>query len=85
MQEMKEELHNFLRDLFILVQDKYNESLSEELKLGAEADVAYHQGAILAYYDVLALIRSQVLAFGYSNASSEFKVPELGKPANGAA
>jgi len=82
---MNEELHRFLKDLFILLQDKYDESLTGESTPTSEADVAYRRGATFAYYDTLDLIRSQVIAFGYDEEAAEFAVPELGKPSNGAA
>ncbi|HYN25013.1 MAG TPA: hypothetical protein VES69_08200, partial [Pyrinomonadaceae bacterium] len=76
-----ETLHGFLKDLFVLLQEKYDESLAEDSKPESEADVAYRQGATLAYYDVLDLIRSQLIAFGYEEEASEFPVPEFGKSA----
>ena len=82
---MNEDLHGFLRDLFILIQEKYNESLAEAGEPAPEAEVAYRRGANFAYYDVLDLIRSQLIAFGYEEATSGFEVPELGKPAHPAA
>lgn len=82
---MNEDLHGFLKDLFILIQEKYNGSLAEAGEPASEADVAYKQGANFAYYDVLDLIRSQLTAFGYEEAASGFPVPEWGKPAHTAA
>jgi hypothetical protein len=67
---MNEELHRFLKDLFILIQEKYDESLVEEAKPRAEAETAYHQGVTFAYYDVLDLIKSQLIAFGYEEEAS---------------
>jgi hypothetical protein len=82
---MNEDLHGFLKDLFILIQEKYNESLAEAGAPAPEAEAAYWRGANFAYYDVLDLIRSQLIAFGYVEATSEFVTPELGKPAHTAA
>lgn len=80
---MNEELHGVLKDLFILLQDKYGESLIEETKSGSASDAAYRQGATFAYYDALALIRSQLIAAGYGEEASGFSMPEFGKPYSG--
>ena len=85
LKSMNEELHGFLKDLCILLRDKYDESLAEESRPASEADVAYRQGVTFAYYDALGLIRSQLIAFGYDKEALDFAVPELGKPSNGAA
>ena len=82
---MNEELHGFLKDIFTLLQEKYDESLAAESVPAPEADVAFRQGATFAYYDVLDLIRSQIKAFGYEDEASGFVVPEFGKPVHGAA
>lgn len=82
---MNEELHGLLKDLFILLRDKYDESLNEETKVGSASDVAYRQGATFAYYDALALIRSQLIAAGFGEEASGFSLPEFGKPYSGEA
>ncbi len=79
---MNEELHGFLKDLFGLIQEKYNESLLEESKPATEADAAYRRGVTFAYYDVLDLVRLQLIAFGHNEDASGFIVPEFGKPSN---
>ena len=83
--EINQELDGFLKDLAVLILEKYDESLAESKRLTAEADVAFQDGLNMAYYDVLDLIRSQLLAFGYEAAAAGIVVPELGKPSNGAA
>ncbi|HEX7312678.1 MAG TPA: hypothetical protein VF297_02090 [Pyrinomonadaceae bacterium] len=77
---MNEDLRNFVGDLITLLQEKYNLSLEEFDEDEDETDAAYNQGLCFAYFDALALIRSQLLAFGYD--PNEFKSiePVLGKP-----
>ncbi len=83
--EINQQLHGFLKDLVVLIQEKYDESLAESKRLTEEPEVAFQDGLNMAYYDVLDLIRSQLLAFGYEATAAEIIVPELGKPADGAA
>jgi hypothetical protein len=75
---MNDDLHNFLKDLFVHIQKMYDNSVADESKAGNEADAAYSLGTIMAYYSVLDLIKSQLNAFGYDKESSEFIVPKLG-------
>jgi hypothetical protein len=82
---MNEQLHGLLKDLFILLRDKYGESLVEETEAGSASDAAYRQGATFAYYDALALIRSQLIAAGYDEEASRLSMPEFGKPYRGGA
>jgi hypothetical protein len=76
---MNEELHGFVKDLFVLIQEKYDASLAKEPAPESEIDVAYHQGISFAYYDVLDLIRSQLIAFGYNEEASALAAPQFGK------
>jgi hypothetical protein len=76
---MNQELKNFTEDLIKIIQEKYNESLSESKKLQSEADAAYQLGLNFAYYDMLDLIDSQLTAFGFRDEVMHTIAPELGK------
>jgi hypothetical protein len=80
---MNEELRGFLKDLFILIREKYDASSAEASGPAADADAAYRRGAAFAYYDVLDLMRSQVIAFGYDEEAVAFAVPVPGRPSHG--
>lgn len=75
------ELIAFLKDLTLLLQGKYNDTLGSCRAGESEADSQFRSGQNFAYYDVLDLIRSQLCAFGISAPELEPVVPELGQPA----
>jgi hypothetical protein len=74
-----EELKNFIEDLALIIEEKYNQSLEAIRQGNSEGDIAFQQGANFAYYDALTLIRLQLIAFGYEPEDYNFKVPELGE------
>ena len=78
-----EELVGFLKDLTILLQGKYNDTLGSRRKRESEADYQFRIGQNFAYYDALDLIRSQLLSFGIPTQELEPVVPELGQPSLG--
>lgn len=77
------ELTAFLKDLTVLIQEKYNETLGIRREGESEADYQFRNGQNFAYYDVLDLIHSQLRSFGIPAKALEPIVPELGQPALG--
>jgi len=77
------ELIAFLKDLTVLLQGKYNDTLGSRRKGESEADYQFRNGQNFSYYDTLDLIRSQLLSFGIPAREIEPLVPELGQPAHG--
>ncbi len=77
---MSQKVQGFMHDLIILLQEEYNSSLADSKAPGTEAQVAFNDGANLAYYHVLDLVRLQLEAFGYYNEKLGPVVPELGQP-----
>ncbi|HXH12140.1 MAG TPA: hypothetical protein VNP04_20535 [Alphaproteobacteria bacterium] len=75
-----EELIGLVRDLTRLIQEKYNNTLGARREGESEADYQFRNGQNFAYYDVLDLIHSQLLAFGVERQELEPIVPELGQP-----
>ena len=75
-----QELIAFLKDLTLLIQEKYNDTLRPRRKGESEADYQFRSGQNMAYYDTLDLIHSQLLAFGVPAQELEPVVPVLGKP-----
>jgi hypothetical protein len=73
----------FLKDLTILIQEKYNNTLGSRREGESEADYQFRNGQNFAYYNVLDLIHSQLLSFGIPAEELEPVVPELGQPAHG--
>ncbi len=73
------DLTKFLEDLIYLTQEKYDKALEQAQEAKTEADVAFQQGSSMAYYDVLDLIRSQLIAFGYELGEKENIVPIYGQ------
>ena len=73
------ELIAFLKDLTLLVQEKYNDTLGGHREGESEADYQFRNGQNIAYYDTLDLIHSQLIAFGISTQGLEPLVPELGQ------
>lgn len=76
---MTQDLVRYLGDLVVLVQDRYNQSLQE---CHTENDVStdFVKGANLAYYEVLDLVRNQLIAFGYDLDAFGPIVPIMGRP-----
>ena len=74
---MEKDLRNYLGDLIYLIQDKYNEALSREET--DELQKQFDNGMNIAYYDVLCLIESQLIAFGHEVEDFPKIVPVLGK------
>ena len=77
------ELIAFLKDLTILLQEKYNDTLASRRDGESEADYQFRNGQNFAYYDALDLIHSQLLSFAVPMQELEPVVPELGRPALG--
>jgi hypothetical protein len=77
---MNRELKDFTEDLVKIIQEKYNETLTESQKVQSEGDAAFQKGLNFAYYDVLDLIDSQLTAFGFRDDVMGKIAPELGKP-----
>lgn len=73
------ELLAFLKDLTLLVQEKYNATLGACREGEEENDYQFRNGQNFAYYDVLDLIHSQLLAFDIPTQELEPVVPELGQ------
>ncbi|WLD94500.1 hypothetical protein [Alkalihalobacillus sp. AL-G] len=57
---MSEELNGYLHDLVIILHEKYNETLQNNGK-ETGGDKAFRVGMNHAYYDVLAIIESQLM------------------------
>ncbi|MDI6619742.1 MAG: hypothetical protein QME45_13995 [Clostridiales bacterium] len=79
---MSEELKNFINDLIIIVQEKYNDSLKAADNEN-EHDKAFRQGANFAYYDALDIIESQLKSFSLIDIIPQQIVPILGQETNG--
>jgi hypothetical protein len=73
------ELLAFLKDLTVLMQEKYQTTLGPCREDEKEADYQFRLGQNFAYYDVLDVIHSQLLAFGLPTRELEPVVPELGQ------
>jgi len=73
------ELMAFLKDLTLLVQEKYNDTLGGQRAGESEADYQFRNGQNFAYYDTLDLIHAQLIAFDISTQGLEPRVPELGQ------
>jgi hypothetical protein len=71
----------FMKDLTLLVQDKYNDTLGPRRQGESKADYQFRNGQNFAYYDTLDLLQAQLLAFGIPTRELEPIVPELGQPA----
>lgn len=75
---MNKQLNDFLNDLVIIIQEKYDETLNSPLNENAE-DKLYRLGSNFGYYDVLDLIKSQVLAYGYDPSNLGEISPVIGQ------
>lgn len=75
---MNEELKNFIHDLVLLIQEKYDQAIDDK-EMKSSSDIhSFCEGKLYAYYDVLDLIESQLTAFGYNDAVIMIKT-KLGK------
>ncbi|USG64632.1 hypothetical protein NDK47_21180 [Brevibacillus ruminantium] len=81
MANKTEQFHNFIGDLILLVQEKYNGSLENE-KDEDELEKAFRLGSNIAYYDVLELIHSQLEAFGFDSNRFGVVSPTPGEKLN---
>lgn len=75
---MSEELNFFLKDLINLLQEKYNESLSEAGE-ESDSDRSYRLGVNFAYYDALDMIESQLDSFGIDKSEIGMITPKIGQ------
>ncbi|WP_449622908.1 hypothetical protein [Robertmurraya sp. Marseille-Q9965] len=75
---MHNEMKNFLVDLISEVQEKYNHSLVPTKTEGLE-EKNYRLGANFSYYDVLEIIESQLISFGYTTEDIGKITPILGE------
>jgi hypothetical protein len=73
------ELLAFLKDLTVLTQEKYHTTLGPCREEEKEADYQFRIGQNFAYYDVLDIIHSQLLAFGIPAQELGPVVPEPGQ------
>jgi hypothetical protein len=71
-----EELKNFINDLIIIIQEKYNDSLEVTHD---ENEKAFRQGCNFAYYDVLDIFESQLKLFKIIDIVSQQIAPVLGQ------
>jgi hypothetical protein len=78
---MNEELKSFANDLIIIIQEKYNDSLTVDENENDE-DKAFRSGSNFAYYDALGIIELQLKSFGFDSASHQI-VPILGQEIKG--
>lgn len=76
---MSQELDCFVRDYILILQEKYNDSLTQSQEFGSEVDNAFQKGVAFAYYDALDLIQSQLEAFGYDIETISKTLPEFGR------
>ena len=79
------ELIAFLKDLTLLIQEKYNDTLGERCEGESETAYQFRNGQNFAYYDTLDVLHSQLLAFSIPTQELEPVVPELGQPILGKA
>ncbi len=75
---MDKQLENFLSDLIIVIQEKYNDTLDISISEKIE-DKAYRLGSNFAYFDVLSLIESQLIANQLDLGPMKKISPLLGK------
>ena len=75
------EIITLLKDLMPLIQEKYDNTLAPQHEGESDADYQFRNGQNFAYYDILDLIYSQLLAFEIPTQELEPIVPELGRPA----
>jgi hypothetical protein len=73
------ELLAFLKDLTLLIQEKYNTTLGACREGEEESAYQFRNGQNFAYYDVLDLMHSQLLVLGIPTRELEPVVPELGQ------
>lgn len=73
------ELLAFLKDLTLLIQEKYNATHGACREGEEEIDYQFRNGQHFAYYDVLDLMHSQLLVFGIPTQALGPVVPELGQ------
>jgi hypothetical protein len=79
---MSEKLNNYLGDLIYLIKEYYNDARREASKSEDENNKAFYNGQEVAYYSVLSLIESQLIAFDEENQLIGKIVPEIGKQAD---
>ena len=77
------EMIAFLKDLTLLIQEKYNDTLGARGEAESEMAYQFRNGQNFAYYDTLDLLHSQLLAFDIPTQELEPVVPALGQPALG--
>lgn len=77
---MNDEFEGYLRDLVIIIHEKYNDTLQYDKK-ETEGDKAFRVGMNHAYYDVLYIIETQLNTFGYDVKQVGNITPELSKKA----
>lgn len=75
---MNRELKAFLDDLIIILQEKYNDSLTA-VESDNKEDRAFRQGCNFAYYDVLDIIELQLDALGLKDNIPHQITPTLGQ------
>ncbi|MBO2945999.1 hypothetical protein JJQ72_18630 [Paenibacillus sp. F411] len=75
---MDKQLKDFLGDLIVLIQEKYNDTLDVPADESDE-DKSYRLGLNFAYYDVLDLVESQLLSQGIASDSLKKISPTLGE------
>lgn len=75
---MDKQLENFLNDLIVIIQEKYNDSLDSVVTENFE-DKAFRLGSNFAYYDVLSIIELQLAANQMDLKNMNPISPTLGK------
>lgn len=79
---MNDQLNNFIRDLVIILQEKYNDTVHQsEQEKESIVENAYRLGSNTAFYDVLSLIETQFKVFGYNADAIGEITPALGQKA----
>ncbi|AZB44645.1 hypothetical protein CEF21_21435 [Bacillus sp. FJAT-42376] len=75
---MNNEMKNFLADLIMELQEKYNQSLISTDTESLE-EKNYRLGMNFSYYDVLEVIESQLKSFGFGVEEINGITPILGE------
>ena len=80
---MDKQLENFLSDLIIVIQEKYNDTLdisTLDISTNEKAeDKAYRLGSNFAYFDILSVIESQLIANQLDLGAIKTITPILGR------
>ena len=79
---MSDLFNNYLQDLIYLIKEDYNGALKKISESEKESDKICYQGQEMAYYCVLNLIESQLIAFDSENQLIGKIVPQIGKKAD---